>query len=733
MTKIPKPRSPSCDAWSADPERHSVLKQALIASLFATSILATPANAQTAPPPEDDIEQRTTIIVTGESFVGGEIVSANKDGGDILTTPQAISVVEDDFIDALNLRAVAEALNYTSGVRSQSFGSDTRIEYYQIRGFRNENLYKDGLVLTNSGAFLSWTTPAEGIGRLEVLKGPSSVLYGGGSAGGIVNIVSKQPDGRKLAAFEIGADEYGSVYGSADMGAPLSDTLAIRANGLVRRGDTQVELAEDNRTFGALALGWTPLPGTTLTLRGSYTRDRSQRPTGFLPYEGFVTPLPDGRRIPTDLFLSDPSVDRYDRDQYEAGYTLETNLSDAVRFVSNGRYAEIDLIYAGLYGQFRGNPVIEGGNVFITRGNSRQDAHLDNVTIDNHLDGRFATGAVEHTLLGGVDYAWSQTESAQASGSAPRLDVFAPVYDIALPALGTPNATAQKLDRTGVYLQDRLTLGGLTGLLSVRHDWIGSTSTSNGGAATRQDSEKTTYRAGISYLTAAGLAPFVSYSTSFTPVFGIDQASGEAYSPETGEAWEAGIKYQADSFPLLATASLFSIERDGVLVANPVPDFPRNQSQAGLVRSRGGEIEVQAHPLETLNITAALTAFDIENREGDPALIGLDPPATPEFAAAAFVDYTLPESSFLPGFGFGLGVRHTGSSYADAANTLVVPAATVFDAALHYDFANFRLGANFSNLFDKHYVSACPSAGTCYAANLRRATISLAYRFGDDR
>lgn len=701
--------------------------------LLSLAAVAAPVAAQTAAMLEGGADGHTTIIVTGESFVGDEVVSANKDGGDILTTPQAISVVEDDFIDALNLRTVAEALNYTSGVRSQSFGSDTRIEYYQIRGFRNENLYKDGLVLTNSGAFLSWATPAEGIGRLEVLKGPSSVLYGGGSAGGIVNIVSKQPDGRKLAAFEAGADEYGSVYGSADVGAPLSDTLAVRANALVRRGDTQVELAEDNRTFGALALGWTPLPGTTLTLRGSYTRDRSQRPTGFLPYSGFVTPLPDGRHIPVDLFVSDPSVDRYDRDQYEAGYTLEANLSDRVRFVSNGRYAEIDLIYAGLYGQFRGNPVIEGENVFITRGNSRQDANLDNVTIDNHLDGRFATGAVEHTLLGGVDYAWSETSSAQASGDAPRLNVFAPVYDIALPALGTPRVTAQKLDRTGIYLQDRMTLGGLTGVLSVRHDWIGSTSTSNGGAPTRQDDEKTTYRAGLSYRTAAGLAPFVSYSTSFSPVFGIDEASGEAYRPETGEAWEAGVKYQAEGFPLLATASLFSIERDGVLVANPVAGFPRNQSQGGLVRSRGGEIEVQASPLETLNVTAALTAFDIENLAGDPALIGLAPPATLEFAASAFVDYTLPDASALPGFGLGLGVRHTGRSYADTANTLVVPAATVFDAALHYDFANFRVAANVSNLFDKHYVAACPSAGTCYAANLRRATISLAYRFGDDQ
>lgn len=700
--------------------------------LLASVCASTPAAAQSSAGSGEG-RANDTIIVTGETFVVAETQSATKTNALILTTPQAISVVDDDFIDALNLRTVSEALNYTSGVRSQAFGSDTRIEYYQIRGFRDENLYKDGLVLTNSGAFLSWATPAEGVGRLEVLKGPSSALYGGGSAGGIVNIVSKQADGRRIADFELGADEYGSVYGSFDVGAPISGNLAVRASGLIRRGDTQVELAEDNRSFGALALGWTPLDGTTLTLRGSYTRDRSQRPTGFLPFTGFVTPLSDGRRIPIDLFVSDPSVDRYDRDQYEAGYTIETQVTDAVRFVSNGRYAEIDLVYAGLFGQFTGNPVIENGNVFVTRGNSLQNAWLDNFTIDNHLDLSFATGGLQHNLLGGVDYAWSDTSSAQASGNAPRLDVFNPQYGVALPALAAPTVTSQTLGRTGIYIQDSITTGGLTLLGSLRYDWIASKSQTGAAAAARQESERTTYRAGASYLIASGIAPFVSYSTSFTPVFGVDQATGDAYRPETGKAFEAGIKYQSSGLPLLATASLFSIDRDGVLVANPVAGFPRNQSQGGLIRSRGGELEIQAQPVPTLNLTAALTAFELENREGPAAQIGLVPPAGPEFMASAFADYTFPEGGPLPGFGFGFGIRHTGKSYADAANTLVVPGATVFDAALHYELGRLRFAANISNLFDKEYVAACPAAGTCYAANLRRATFSVAYRFGETR
>lgn len=548
------------------------MKHALVPMLAAA--LSAPASAQEA----RDGARHNDIVVIGRNFVPADAASATKSDAPILSTPQAISVVDGDFIDTLNLRTVAEALNYTSGVRSQAFGSDPRIDYFQLRGFANANFFKDGLVLYNSGAFLAWTTPAEGIERLEVLKGPSSVLYGSGSAGGLVNIVSKAPSRRTIANVEAGLDEYGSAYSSADLGGAVSDTLAMRANELIRRGDTQVELAQDNRTYGSLAIGWTPTPDTSLTLRGSYTRDRSQRPTGFVPYAGFVTPLGDGRKIPIDLFVSDPSIDRYDRDQYELGYSFETRLGDGLRFVSNGRYAEIELVYAGLYGQFVGNPVLSGGRYYLNRGNSRQDAWLDNVTIDNRLSGAVSTGGLVHDLTAGIDYSFSTTASTQRQGSAPPLDIFVPVYNVALPALGAPSTTRQKLDQTGLYVQDRITMGGLVALLSARHDWIGITSRAASGTVGRGDPEKTTYRAGLSYVTPFGLAPYASYATSFMPVIGAEAATGRYYRPETGEAWETGIKYEARGFPLIASASLFSIDRDGILVANPVMGFPNNQS-----------------------------------------------------------------------------------------------------------------------------------------------------------
>ena len=667
------------------------------------------------------------IVVTGRP-INDEVASATKTGTPIIETPQAISVVDAEFIDRLNVRTIAEALNYSAGVRGQAFGSDTRVEYYQLRGFANAGFFKDGLALYNSGAFLSWTTPAEGVERLEVLKGPSSVLYGGASAGGLVNIISKAPATKGLLAIEAGADEYGSVYGSIDVGGPLADTLLVRAAGLIRRGDTQARFAEDNRTFGAGALGWRPNGATSLTVRGSYVRDRSNRPTGFIPYAGSVTPLADGRRIPTRLFVSDPRLDRYDRDQHEGGYTLDQRLGDRVRFTSNGRWAKLELTYAGLFGIFTGNPVARNGSFLLGRGNSRQEGGLRNLTVDNRLVATLSTGPFEHTLLAGVDYSRSRLRNANAMGAAPPLDIFAPDYNVAIPALGAFARNRQTLAQTGVYVQDQVKAGGFVLVLSGRRDWIDVRTVNNAGRTATGDPARTSYRVGLVHVGDNGWAPYANYATSFTPLIGTQAATGDFYDPETGRQVEVGIRYQAKRLPLLATASLFDIRREGVLVADPRPGFPSNQSQGGAQRSRGAEFEVRARPLPTLDVNGSVTAFDLDVLEGATAVVGKTPTATPQFIAALFADYTLPDGAALPGLGLGVGVRHTGRSFANDVNTLAVPAATVFDAALRYKTGPFRAALNVSNLFDKNYVAACPAAGTCYVANLRRATLSFGYR-----
>jgi len=693
---------------------------------LASLCVCVSAQAQTATPPPDE------IIVTGRELPTFKPGSATKSDLPLMLAPQSISVISSETIDALNLRTTAEALNYAAGVRSQSFGSETRLDRFQIRGFRNSSQFKDGLLLYRAGAFLDWSTPAEGIGRIDVLRGPSSSLYGGGNAGGLVNIVSRRPVEAARTTLEVGADEYGSVYGSVDSNSTLGDAVAVRAVGLIRRGDTQVELAEDNRTYGMVTLATAVDDRVNLLLRGSYTGDRSNRPTGFVPYEGFVTKLPDGSQIPIDLYVSDPSADRFDRDQYELGGEARVDLGHDVEFVSNARYGKIDLIYSGLYGSFSGNPDFVNGRFVLNRGNSYLDASLENITVDNRLAWSAKTGRVSHDLMVGLDYSASDVQNEQQSASAPALDIFDPVYDIALPAFSRTVKSGQDLDRVGLYLQDEASVGRVIIVGSARHDWIDAETLSRGTTQVVNESE-TTYRIGVSYRTNFGLVPYVNHASSFLPVLGSSQATGEAFTPETGDAWEAGVKYEHPQGKASLTVGLFSINREGVVVSDPQPGLPRNQSQSGRQRSQGIDVDARLRPTDELTLSAALSAFDVQTREGPAIEIGKTPVAAPETLAALRADYTFADSSSLAGWEAGLGLRYTGRSYADTANLLEVPDATVLDARLAYQFGGWTVAANVSNLFDKEYVSACASAGTCYAANLRRATFSLTKTFGETK
>lgn len=662
------------------------------------------------------------VTVSGGRFADPFSATATKGAVSILETPQSLSVVTTPFMDALNVRTVAEALNYTPGVRSQAFGSDTRIDYVQIRGFTSNALFKDGLLLLSNG-FSQWTTPPEGIERLDVLRGPASVLYGASNPGGLVNVVSRAPDGQQVRSAEIGADEFGTVYVSGDLGQRFGE-VSVRAVGLARAGETQ-NTARDDRTFGALSVGWTPGDRVSLIGRASAQRDRAQRPTGFLPYQGTVEPLDYGR-IPARLFLSDPNIDLYDRDQLELGYSLAWRATDELTIRQNARVARLDLTYAGLFGLFRGNPLPENPRL-IGRGNSALENAQDNLTIDTQAALAVTTGAVEHDVLVGLDVASNTLENAQRVGLAPPIDVLAPDYTLPIPALGDAREASQRVGAVGVYAQDAIRLGRVTLSAAGRHDWLRLRSTTASGEQTGSPS-RLSGRLGLVYVDPVGIAPYVSTSTFFTPLIGASDATGEFFRPETGAQVEAGVRYQPSAFPLLATAAVFTLTREGVPVRSPTPEFPRNQEQSGEIRSRGAELSLTASPARGLTLTAAATAFQIETLTGDADAIGNRPTATPERLASAFADYRF-GSGPLAGLGGGLGVRFTGRSFADTENTLEVPSATVVDAALRYERSPWRLALNVSNVLDEEYVAACPGAGTCYYANVRRATVSLGASF----
>jgi iron complex outermembrane recepter protein len=203
--------------------------------------------------------------------------------------------------------------------------------------------------------------------------------------------------------------------------------------------------------------------------------------------------------------------------------------------------------------------------------------------------------------------------------------------------------------------------------------------------------------------------------------------TGQLFLPETGEQSEVGVKFEPAGINGHFSAALFDLKRQNVLTTDP--NNALQSIQTGEVTSRGLELEAVANVTPTLKLLASFTDFRIfDSKDLNPALVGTVPTNTPSEMASLWADYTF-QSGQLTGFGFGAGVRYVGISYADQANTLVVPSFVLGDLALHYQLANWRFALNVTNIADHIYVASCQTASACFYGDRRRAVASISYKW----
>jgi iron complex outermembrane receptor protein len=666
-------------------------------------------------------------------YVAGRSLTGTKTDTPLMETPQAISVVGSEEIRDQNPNSLAAALRYAPGVRSETFGNDTRNDWFKIRGFdaQDVGLFQDGLQL-QSFAFATWKFPPFGVERIDILRGPSAVLYGGSGPGGLVNIISKKPstDPSYSNYAETGIDSFGNGYLSFDFGGPMatpsgpSKDLFYRLLGTVKGGDTQTAFTPDNSYFVAPSVTYRPDMDTTLTILASASKNDT-RVQGFLPYVGTVVAAPFGR-IPTGLFASDPSVDKFTREQEMIGYQFEKNLTDDLTVRQNARFAHDDVQFQTLLGNgYVGTPA----SAQLSRFNDFAHDIANQGNIDTQFEYRFATGPIQHTAVVGVDLKSYEINDLQAFDFAtPSLNLLNPVYGVPQGFPGTvfANQTITQ-EQAGLYAQDQLKLGRFTLVLSGRNDWVDTLDNNRILPSNNLEDSKFSGRAGLIYNTAIGIAPYVSYATSYNPIIGTNTTTGQLFTPETGVQTEAGIKIEPTGFDGHFGVAVFDLKRQNVLTTNPLNVL--QSVQTGEVTSRGIELEAVANVAPGLKVTAAFTNFDIfVSKDLNPALIGTVPTNTPSEIASLWGDYTF-QTGQLTGFGFGAGVRYNGISYADTANTLVVPSYVVGDAAIHYEVRNWRFALNVTNIGDKIYVGSCQTATACFYGDRRRAVASVSYKW----
>lgn len=665
-------------------------------------------------------------------YVAGRSSSGTKTNTPIIETPQSVSVIGAEQIRDQKAMKLDETLRYTAGVRAGTFGADTRNDWWLIRGFKSDDigLFLDGMQLFYT-AYASWRLPPSNMERVEVLRGPSAVLYGGSSPSGIVNVISKLPPAEPVRYIETGVNNFGNSYVGFDVGGPVATQpqdgkLFYRVVGEVRNGDTQVNFTPDNNYFIAPSFTWKPDADTTFTVLASASKTDT-RGINFLPYQGTVTNAPFGK-IPTSFFAGDPSVDKFTREQEMLGYQFERNLTDDLTFRQNARFAHVDVTYRG----YVGSGWTDVNTASLARYNWYAKNTANQANLDNQLEYRFDTGPVKHTMLFGVDLKGYQIDDYEAFGfGVSSINVLNPSYGAAeVPLPTAPFRNFQITQKqAGTYLQDQMKLGNFTLVLSGRNDWVETTQAARdtGAVVGQRDDSKFSGRAGLIYNFDNGIAPYISYATSYNPIIGLN-ATNQLFLPETGQQAEIGVKVAPRGFDGYFTASVFDLKRQNVASTAPGA-IVTLQNQTGEVTSRGIELEAVANATKELKLIGAFTAYHIFNsKDIDPSVIGKTPTNTPALLVSGWADYTFKDGP-LEGFGFGGGVRYVGSSWADIANTLEVPAVVLGDLAVHYEWQNWRTAINVINLTDKIYVASCASTSSCFYGDRRRITASLAYKW----
>ncbi|HEY3349010.1 MAG TPA: TonB-dependent siderophore receptor [Thermoanaerobaculia bacterium] len=663
-----------------------------------------------------------TVSATG-GYVAASSTTATKTEAPLIEIPQSVSVITSDQMAARNVQTVNETIQYTASVGVDTYGNEPRYDWINIRGF-DQSTY--GLFRDNSrwqAGQVSGQVDPYLIQEVDVVKGPSSVLYGQNTPGGLVNLVTKRPPAQTSNEAVVSLGSHSRKQVQLDLGGPLDAAghWKYRLTGLYRDSDTQVDYVPDNRWFVAPAVTWSPSANTTWTVLADYQKDKTGW-SQFLPSQGTLTSNPNGE-IRRGLFTGEPDYDFFNRKQWSVGSLFEQRLSDVWTVRNTLRYSSID---------YEGKTAFGGGLGADLRTLSRfgfgNTLSLRVFTVDTNASATFKTGTVEHAVLAGVDYSDSTSTIVSGFSFATPIDVFNPVYGAKVPDLFTYYDTKQPTSLLGVYAQDHMKIGkNVVATLSGRYDWTTMTTDDRiGKSSTDQSPNKFSGRAGLTYLFDFGLAPYASYSTSFLPTPGVN-AYGQAYDPTTGKQIEAGLKFQPRNSNSFVTGSLFQITQTNVSV--PDPANPVNTLQQGEIRSRGFELEAVASLTGGLSFHASYSYLNQEVTETtDPTTLGKRPPLAPKSLASAALEYTVP-SGPLSGLGFGAGVRYVGTRAGDNTNTIEVPAYTLFDASTRYVWKSTELSLTATNVFDKTYVAVCTSVNYCNYGNAFRLIGSVRYRW----
>ncbi|WP_018692709.1 TonB-dependent siderophore receptor [Algicola sagamiensis] len=721
-----------------------------LSALTSFSVLADDAKVQ-----EESIER---ISVYGASYRN----TATKSKLSPIETPQSIKVIDQKELQMRGADSIIKAMRYVSGVTTEPRGGViSRLDEYTIRGFKNYNNYWDGLILPWNGWNIQPQIDAFSLNSIEVLKGPSSVLYGNAAPGGMINLAPKEPQQESQHTLQVRTGNRNLREFGVDSTGQIGDSdFSYRVTSLYHERDSQAATSENQRYFLAPSLTWQINDATHLKVYGYFQKDPKSGAYSSLPSEGTFLFNPNGE-LPVDTYIGDKNFDTFDRDMSLIGYKVSHQLNDSWSIMQHARYLYAEAITENIYN--RG--FAKNSKRLLNRAAYRNDESTKSFVIDNQISATLEQGVIEHNLLFGLDYQnnkfdkrWDHallvSEKPQIPfESIPNLDLFARNNDqLSGRSFIRINQTLESVDysQVGYYFQDQLKVNDFVGIFGLRYDKVqqnieGRQLDYNAVLASGQvkpefytpsqestDQDNLSIRFGALYTFDNGLAPFASYAEGFESVSGLN-SEGNAFKPLTSAQTELGLKFTSENKEHTVTVAWFDIDKKNIVTTNPKT---RTRRQTGLVNSQGLELESEISSLDNLLLTFSYSYMDVKvEKDDNPALVGKSPTWVADENAMAWVDYHF-SNNFLEGLNVGTGVRYVGNSQVDDLNTREVPSFTLYDFAASYDFGSkipslsgMSLTLSVTNLTDERYVSSCYDSDSCWFGAERSIEAGVRYEF----
>ncbi|WP_312377116.1 TonB-dependent siderophore receptor [Pseudomonas oryzihabitans] len=662
-------------------------------ALATSSSLLAAENASLAPM---DISAPATEADQG--YRATRASTASKSDVPIKEEAQSVQTVTPQLIQDYEVRTLDDASKFVSGVTQSNTLAGTKDAFVK-RGFGSNNdgsIFRDGV---RSNLSHNFDATAE---RVEVLKGPASLLYGALEPGGLINVVSKQPQYQPLTTLSGSAYSEGGGNLGVDTTGPLGDSgFAYRLIAERQSEDYWRNYGVDQHTLVAPSLSWTG-ERASLTLAYSYNDYTGPVDRGTVFVNGHPSSASYDKRL-DEKWAQTKGITETASARYE--YQLSDDWKTRLIYAWNNDRYSLDFA----------QPVSLAANGNLLR--TANGAHYDYETTYASWDfiGRQELLGQRHDLLVGLDHEDNDQYRGNTyrnnNASRRNININAPVYgSLAAPSLLSTTQSDQdsSLESTSLYFKDNWHLNDRWILvLGGRYQAFKQYSDQGLGRDYVVNLDKHDHAAlplaGVVFQATDTLSLYGNYSRSFVPNTTVDDR-GTTFDPEEGRSFEVGAKY--DLTPgLNLNVALYDIEKKNVVTTSSVNGVSIGEA-AGKVGSRGVEVDLTGRLAERWDVVATY-AYDHTEVLDDPSNEGNRLPQAPKHSGSLYLTHHLLVPSNLGGWHLGGGARYVGERAGDAANSFYMSSYTVADAFLRWDLPvtgyQTRLQLNVDNLFDKQY------------------------------